>query len=133
MTLEPAVEDAIKDIKKTFPKTEVNWTEDDQGGAHVTIESVPIDPNIFDQGETWVGFDLSFQLPYADVYPIHVRPDLSRRDGQGLKGDGLHPNQKFQGRPSFMLSRRSNNRDHEWDRPHLKVLRVLQWLTECLN
>ena len=92
------------------------------------IESVPLDPQVFVQSETWVGFDLSFQLPYADVYPIHVRPDLARRDGRDLRDEALHPDNSFQGQSSLMLSRRSNNRDPEQDKPHLKVLRVLEWL-----
>ena len=133
MALKTAVEEAIKDLRKAFPKATASPTEDGQGGAHVVIEPVPLDPQVFVQSETWVGFDLSFQLPYADVYPIHIRPDISRCDGQALQGDGLHPNRDFQGKPSFMLSRRSNNRDPEQDKPHLKVLRVLEWLRRWPN
>ena len=128
MALKAAVEEAIKDLQKAFPEATVSPTEDGQGGAHIVIESVPLDPQVFVQSETWVGFDLSFQLPYADVYPIHVRPDLARRDGRELRDEALHPDNSFQGRSSLMLSRRSNNRDPEQDKPHLKVLRVLEWL-----
>ena len=128
MGLKPAVEEAIKDLKKAFPRATVSPIEDGQGGAHVVVEPVPLDPQVFVQNETWVGFDLHFQLPYADVYPIHVRSDLARCDGVELRDAALHPNESFQGRPSLMLSRRSNNRDPEHDKPHLKVLRVLEWL-----
>ena len=133
MALKTAVEEAIEDLHKAFPKATVRPTEDGQGGAHIVIEPVSLDSKVFVQRETWVGFDLSFQLPYADVYPIHVRPDLSRCDGKEIKGDGLHPNHNFQGRSSLMLSRRSNNRDPAQDKPRLKVLKVLEWLTRWPN
>ena len=130
MALKPAVEEAIRDLRKAFLKATVSPTEDGQGGADIVIEPVLLDSKVFVQGETWVGFNLSFQLPYADVYPIHVRSDLARRDGRELReaSEGLHPNKSFQGQPSLMLSRRSNNRDPEQDKPHLKVLKVLEWL-----
>lgn len=128
MAFKPAVEEAIKDLRKAFPKATVSPSEDGQGGAHILIEPVSLDPQVFDQNETWVGFDLSFQLPYADVYPIHVRPDLVRRDGRELSDPALHHGQNYQGRPSLMLSRISNNRDPELDKPHLKIRRVLEWL-----
>lgn len=133
MGLKPAVEKAIKDLRKAFPEATVSLTEDGQGGAYVVIDPVSLDPQIFVQSETWVGFPLSFQLPYADIYPIHVRPDLARRDGRELSGEALHPNYDFQGQPSLMLSRRSKIRDPEHDKPHLdkphlKVRKVLEWL-----
>lgn len=128
MAFKPAVEEAIKDLRQAFPKATVSPTEDGQGGAHVLIESVPLDPQVFVQKETWVGFDLNFQLPYADVYPIYVRADLTRQDGRELTDRPFHPNKSYQGRSSLMLSRSSNNRDPELDKPYLKVLRVLEWL-----
>ena len=128
MALKPAVEKAIQDLQKAFPKATVCAAEDGQGGSLVEIDSVSLDPQIFVQSETWVGFHLKFQLPYADVYPIYVRPDLTRRDGRELRGGALHPNYDFQGRPSLMLSRSSNNQDPEQNKPHLKVLKVLEWL-----
>ena len=130
MVLKAEVSEAIEDIRKAFPTGEVTIVEDGQGGADIIIDSVPLDPGVFVHDLTWVGFKLSFQLPYADVYPIHVRPDLARRDGRELNNphQGLHPNQSFQSRPSLMLSRSSNNRDPERDKPYLKVIRVLEWL-----
>ena len=133
MALKSAVEEAINDLRKAFSKATVTVVEDGQGGADIVIEPVQLDTNIFVQGEIWVGFHLSFQLPYADVYPIYVRPDLARQDGQELKGDAFHPNNSFQGRPSLMLSRRSNNRDPEQDKPHVKVSKVLEWLMRWPN
>lgn len=129
MVLKPAVIAAIEDLRVGFPDAKVQVVEDGQGGAHVTLESVALDPTVFKQADTWVGFLLSFQLPHADVYPIHVRPDLARQDGKPLTGDGVNPGNKFVERPSIMLSRRSNKRDAQFDSPRLKVLRVLDWLT----
>lgn len=133
MALKSAVEEAINDLRKAFPKATVTVVEDGQGGADIVIEPVQLDPDVFIQSETWVGFQLSFQLPYADVYPIHVRPDLARRDGQELSDTAFHPNKNFQNRPSLMLSRSSNNHDPELDKPHLKVRKVLEWLRRWPN
>ena len=133
MALKSAVEEAINDLRKAFPTATVTHIEDNQGGADIVIEPVQLDADIFVQGETWVGFHLSFQLPYADVYPIHVRPDLARRDGQELRDSAFHPNHSFRNRPSLMLSRRSNNHDPDQDKPHLKVSKVLEWLRRWPN
>lgn len=129
MPLKDAVEEAISDLRAGFPGAEVHVVEDGQGGAHVTLDPVALSGGVFVQEETWIGFHLCHLLPNADVYPIHVRPDLMRHDGTELKGNAVNPGNNFQGRPSMMLSRRSNRRDAEVDTPTLKVLRVLDWLT----
>lgn len=133
MALRCAVGEAIEQLQSAFPRCKITVTEDGEGGANVIIESVRIDTSVFVQETTWIGFHLSFQLPYADVYPIYVRADLKRKDGQELTGEAFHPNHDFQGRASLMLSRRSNSRDPEQDRPHLKVIRVLDWLRRWPN
>ena len=133
MAIRSSVENAIKQLKSAFRNCTITVSEDGEGGANIIIESVSLDSNVFVQETTWIGFHLSFQLPYADVYPIYVRADLKRKDGQDLTGDAFHPNHDFQGRASLMLSRRSNNRDPEQDRPYLKVIRVLEWLRRWPN
>lgn len=51
-----------------------------QGGAVVIVERRDLDER-YVQGETWIGFQITFQYRYSDVYPHFVRGDLARADG----------------------------------------------------
>jgi hypothetical protein len=83
MPSSPEVATAIEEIKRAFPACVVEVTDDGQGGAFVCVS--PIDPgDAYTQTETWVGFQITFQYPYSDVYPHFVRGDLARSDGAGL-------------------------------------------------
>ena len=71
-------------------------------------------------------FAISFQYPYADIYPLFVRPDLTRADGQP-HGEGITP-ASFESEPALQLSRRSNHLNPEVDTATLKVTKVIEWL-----
>ena len=86
----------------------------------ISLSSIYIQPN------TWIGFHITFQYPYADVYPHFVRADLSRVDGKPL-GSGTGSN-NFENRQAVQLSRRSNNLNPATDTAILKLLKVLEWL-----
>ena len=43
----------------------------------VTIDSVDLGPLYIPQ-QTWIKFAITFQYPYADIYPLFARPDLVR-------------------------------------------------------
>jgi len=121
----PEVSQAIDELKSAFPTATVVAREVGDGGAHVTIDSV--DPGAqYVQRETWVSFTIGFQYPYADVYPLFVRPDLSRVDGAAL-GEGIGA-ATFDGQPATQLSRRSNKLNPSVDTAALKVTKVLTWL-----
>jgi len=121
----PPVSQAVNAIKQTFEGATVVAREDGEGGAYVRID--PVDPGApYAQRQTWIGFRITAQYPYADVYPLFVRPDLSRTDGQPL-GEGLTPN-PFDSQPAIQVSRRSNHLDPATDTAALKVLKVLAWM-----
>lgn len=121
----PPVSQAVDEIKQTFEGVTVVARDDDEGGAYVRIE--PVDPGSpYAQRETWIGFRVTAQYPYADVYPLFVRHDLSRTDGAAL-GEGLSPC-TFDGQPAVQVSRRSNHLDPSTDTAALKVLKVLRWM-----
>ena len=128
--LKPDVAAAIRELEEAFADSTINWRADSQGGAFVTMEAVPLNPEIFAQDATWVGFRVTFQSPLAEVYPHHVRPDLARKDGRAIAGKGLHPNKSFEGRASLMLSRVSKRRDVRNDTAVTKLRRVLTWLEQ---
>ena len=128
--LAPSVAAAIRELEAAFPDSEISWSADSQGGASVTMEDVPLNPEIFVQADTWVGFRIGFQYPAAEIYPHHVRPDLDRRDGTAVAGKGFHADRSFQGRASLMLSRVSKRRDSREDTAVTKLRRVLIWLEQ---
>lgn len=121
----PAVAQAIEDLKAAHGGATVTVREDDSGGAFVIID--PVDPGPpYVQRETWIGFQITFQYPYSDVYPLFVRQDLTRIDNRPL-GEGFG-NNSFEGRPAIQLSRRSNRLNPAIDTAALKVAKVLEWL-----
>lgn len=127
--LKPEVARAIEEIRAHFPDNPMTVKPDGNGGAFVTLDAVPLSPT-YQQADTWVGFQITFQYPYADVYPHFVRPDLSRADNRGL-GDGTGTN-NFDGRPAIQLSRRNNHLNPAADSALIKLLKVLEWLRNHL-
>jgi hypothetical protein len=119
----PTVAEAIEEIRATFEMSIVTMKEDGEGGAYVRID--PVDPGApYTQRETWIGFRITAQYPYADVYPLFVRNDLSRADGAAL-GEGMAPNNNFDGEAAVQVSRRSNHLNPATD---TAVIKVLDWM-----
>lgn len=121
----PEVEAAVQEISVAYPDCGLETAGDEQGGAYVTVNDVPIDDR-YAQGKSWIGFHVTHAYPYADVYPHFVRYDLSRRDGKPL-GEGTSIS-AFRGRPAIQLSRRANRHNPETDTALLKLQKVLRWL-----
>ena len=121
----PEVEEAVAELRASFPGVNVSCEEDGDGGATVTM--FPIDPGPrYAQRQTWLKFAISCQYPYSDVYPLFVRADLTRADGSS-HGQGIAM-ASFGGEQALQLSRRSNRRDPALDTAARKVGRVIQWL-----
>jgi hypothetical protein len=121
-----AVEKALQEIRTAHPDNRVDAQDDGQGGAWVLVEDLSLG-DLYDPNTSWVGFRITFQYPYADVYPHFVRSDLKRRDGRPL-GDGITNGHTHQGRAALQLSRRSNRLNPKTDTALLKLLKVIQWL-----
>lgn len=121
----PAIEKAIAEIRSSFPECQVESEPDGSGGAHVIVRDVPLGPP-YAQTTVWVGFQITFQYPYADVYPHFTCAELKRSDGRQL-GDGL-ASASYRGKPATQISRRSNKLNPATDTAALKLLKVMQWL-----
>lgn len=121
----PEVLRALEEIKSNFPECTQVIREDGEGGAYTILEDVPLG-SPYNQSTTWVGFRITFQYPYSDVYPHFVRGDLSRIDGKGL-GEATSVGM-FENRAAIQLSRKSNKLNPAVDTASLKLLKVLQWL-----
>jgi hypothetical protein len=120
----PEVEAAIAEIRRGLPDAEVVASDDGQGGAVVFVDGIPLGvPYI--QDDTWFGFRIPFNIPYADVYPHFARGDLARIDGRPL-GEATSAS-SFEGRSAIQISRRSNRRS-ERETPLLKLVKVIEWL-----
>lgn len=121
----PEVEQAVEELRALFADTEVDAVDTGDGGAIVTVSRVDPGP-VFTQRETWLRFAIGFQYPYADIYPLFVRADLTRADGQPHgEGIGLA---EFDGENALQLSRRSSRLNPTIDTAALKVTKVLEWL-----
>ena len=125
--MKPAIEQAIEELRRCFSDAAVAADAKDDGSAIVTIDSVDLG-HLYTPQQTWIRFAVTFQYPHADIYPLFVRPDLARADGQP-HGEGITSAQ-FEGQNAFQLSRRSNHLDPEIDTAALKVTKVIQWLKE---
>jgi hypothetical protein len=121
------VEQAIQELQRCFSSAKVDFQSMADGGAIVTIAPIDLGP-VYVPQQTWIKFAISFQYPCADVYPLYVRPDLARVDGQP-HGAGI-TEASFQGKRALQLSRRSNRLNPEIDTAALKVTKVIQWLKD---
>lgn len=125
--MKPAVEEAIRELNAQFGAAKVSVTELPDGGARVVVDGVELGAP-YAQPSTWVGFTLTGLYPYADVYPHHVRPDLSRLDGKRLEPP-IHIDNSFYGQRAVMVSRRTRaTGPANPNSALLKLLKVLSWL-----
>jgi hypothetical protein len=121
----PPVEKAIEEIRASFPGHHVAARDDGEGGAYLIVEDVHLGAP-YAQERTWIGARITFQYPYADVYPVYVRGDLSRADGRPL-GEAMAPT-TFEERSCIQVSRRSNQLDATRNTAAMKLQKVLLWL-----
>ncbi len=124
--IQPQIEKAIEEIRSSFPDCRIEVESDGAGGAYVLVHDVLLGPP-YAQQKIWVGFQITFQYPYADVYPHFTVHELARIDGKPL-GDGIGNGANFRGKVAVQLSRRSNKLNPATDTAALKLLKVIQWL-----
>ena len=124
-TITSAVAKAIEDIRCTFEGCDIDVEPDASGGAVVVVQGVPMG-GPYVQTEVWIGFHITFQYPYSDVYPHFTNMDLARSDSGGLGGG--FGTASFKDQPAIQISRRSNRLNPETDTAALKLLKVITWM-----
>jgi hypothetical protein len=130
-TAKTAVQQAYEDIKAAFPDFTASATPDGQGGLWVELTGVRLGAP-YAQTETFLAFLLPFNLPGGDIYPMFMRPDLSRLDGSPL-GDGFARTQlqrtaEDQPRDVTQISRRTRGNNYALQTAPQKVTKVLDWV-----
>ena len=121
----PQVSNAIEELRCMFDACTVEAEPDGSGGAIVVVSGIPMGcPYV--QSELWIGFRITFQYPYADVYPHFTNADLARSDGRSLGGG--FGTATFRGHPAIQISRRSNRLNPDMDTAGLKLLKVVHWM-----
>lgn len=121
----PAVLKGIGEIRSTFDRCSVETEPDGSGGAVVVVQGIDMGcPYV--QAQVWIGFRITFQYPYADVYPHFTNANLARSDGRSLGGG--FGTATFRDQPAIQVSRRSNRLNPETDTAALKLLKVIRWM-----
>lgn len=131
LTAKSAVIEAYEAIVAAFPEYPATAYPDGQGGLWVELSGVALGET-YAQAETFVAFLLPFNLPGSDIYPMFMRPDLSRRDHAAL-GAGFAPT-NLQRTPSdpprsvMQISRRTRGDKFLLQTAPQKVMKVLDWV-----
>ena len=120
------VSTAIEELKNQFSASSFIVREDGQGGAYVLMEPVTLGAK-FRPEETWVGFQIPAQYPYADIYPVFIGANVARADGVAFIAP-VTPGHNFEGRPALQVSRRSAAAQGGSQKALAKILKVLDFL-----
>lgn len=120
------VANGIEELRRQFSDAAVVCRDDEQGGAYVRIEPISLGER-YQPAETWVGFHIPAQYPYADIYPVFVGAEIRRTDGAAFAAPvtcGHH----FEGMQAIQVSRRSPAAVTGGQRATVKVLKVIDFL-----
>lgn len=116
----------IEELRRQFEDSTVTVRDDGQGGAYVIVESVTLGSN-FTPPSTWIGFHISAQFPYADIYPVFIANDIARSDGLAF-APPVTRGHTFEGRPAIQVSRRNAAAQNGLQRVPAKILKILDFL-----
>ena len=124
------VQRAIDEIRSAFPGVTLDIEPDPEGGAFVKAHDFDLGAQ-YDPERSWSAFRITFQYPFADIYPHFFVPTLRRKDGKPL-GEAFHANNQWKhpggDEPATMVSRRSQRRDPATETAALKLAKVLDWI-----
>ena len=122
------VANAIEELKRAFPSSQVCNREDGSGGAYVIVEDVAIGDR-YRPSSTWVGGHITALYPYADIYPLFMGDGVRRVDGVAFEAP-VTPGAQFFDRAALQISRRNNHTQNYPQTAVAKFLKVLHFLEE---
>jgi len=120
------VGEAIEELKRAFPGSEIKVSEDRRGGAHVMVESVTIGAR-YEPERSWLGGHIPAQYPYADIYPVFMDAAIRRRDGKAFEAP-ITEGHSFCGRSAIQISRCSNRMRNSGQTAVTKFMKILDFL-----
>ena len=120
------VRTAIDELGRQFPEATITSREDGNGGAYVLMDGMKLGPR-YQPDTTWVGFHLTPQYPYADIYPVFVGADVTRADKAPFVPP-VTPGHVFEGRQAIQVSRRNGAAQTLSQRATAKILKILSYL-----
>lgn len=123
-----AVLEVVEHLREEFPDATVTFTPDGGGGGAVIVEPVHI-PNCA-PASTWIGANLSPLVPFADVYPVFIGPDVKRADGRALTGPVQSVQAAVVGRSALQISRATRTLVNTPQAAALKLRKVLDFVKE---
>lgn len=123
------IDDALHDLRDRFGEGSVTVLGSDTGGTWVRINDVALG-GVWTQKSTFVIVHLATTLPFADIYPVFVRANLSRSDGLPLQAPvtpGHQAGPTGAHVATVQISRRTRG-DTSRQTAGQKVAKVVEWL-----
>lgn len=120
------VTNAIVELENQFGASKVIVNDDGQGGARIVIESISIGKK-YSPDSTWVGFHITAQYPYADIYPVFIGGDVKRVDGAIFSAPITH-GYTFEDRSAIQISKRNSAAGNGKQKATLKILKIIDFL-----
>ena len=120
------VANGIEDLKRQFSSARVVIREDGQGGAYVVMDPIDLGEKLTPR-ESWIGFQIPAQYPYADIYPVFISANVRRANGRAFEVP-VTPGHRFEGRPALQVSRRNSAAQNGLQKVPTKILKVLDYL-----
>jgi hypothetical protein len=117
---------SIEELKKQFSDSVVTYREDGQGGAFVRAEPILLGDR-YQPTETWVGFHIPAQYPYADIYPVFIGAEVTRVDRKPFAAP-VTTGHQFEGLSAIKISRRSPPITIGMQKAVTKILKVIDFL-----
>lgn len=120
------VSTGIEELKRQFSTACFAVREDGQGGAYVLMQPMALGPR-YRPSETWIGFHIPAQYPYADIYPVFIGGDVVRADGVEFAVP-VTRGHSFEGRTAIQVSRRNGAAQSGMQKVTAKILKILDFL-----
>ena len=122
------VRNAIEELRRAFPSSEVCIREDGDGGAYVIVEDIEIGER-YQPSVTWLGGHITALYPYADIYPLFIADNVRRADDVAFEAP-VTAGAQFFDRPALQVSRRNNRSQNYPQTAVAKFVKVLHFLEE---
>ena len=117
---------AIEELKRQFEAARMTVRDDGQGGAYVLLDGLELGAKFKPQA-TWLGFQISAQYPYADIYPVFLGAEVTRANGAAFQAP-VTAGHHFEGRAALQISRRSAAAQSGTQKAVAKILKIIDFL-----